>query len=47
MHDFFDKDRVAPNREFFYGNVKDAIDALRDVFEQDVHYGTYDEQEDE
>lgn len=47
MHDFFDKDRVAPNREFFYGNVKDAIDALRDVFEQDVHYGTYEEQEDE
>lgn len=47
MHDFFDKDRVAPNREFFYGNVKDAIDTLRDVFEQDVHYGTYDEQEDE
>lgn len=47
MHDFFDKDRVAPNREFFYGDVKTAIDALRDVFEQDVHYGTYDEQEDE
>ena len=47
MHDFFDKDRVAPNREFFYGDVKVAIDALRDVFEQDVHYGTYEEQEDE
>lgn len=47
MHDFFDKDRVAPNREFFYGDVKTAIDALRDVFNQDVHYGTYEEQEDE
>jgi len=47
MHNFFDKDRVAPNREFFYGDVKVAINALRDVFEQDVHYGTYDEQENE
>lgn len=47
MHDFFDKDRVAPNREFFYGDVKNAIDTLRNVFKQDVHYGTYDEQGDE
>lgn len=47
MHNFFDQNRVSPNREFFYGDVKTAIEALRDVFGQDVHYGTYDELEEE
>lgn len=44
MHKFFDDKRVAPDREFFYTTPKEAIEALRDVFDADVHFVNNDEE---
>lgn len=43
MHNYFDAYRVSPNREFFYVSVEQAIDVLKNNFNQEVHYGTYEE----
>ena len=44
MHNYFDSKRVADNREFFYGEIKEAIDVLSNIFNQDVHFGTYEKE---
>lgn len=36
MHDYFDKQRVAPNREFFYTDAKTAIDVLNNKFHKHI-----------
>lgn len=38
MHQYFDKERVNPDREFFRIEPKEAIDVLRDIFNVDVHF---------
>lgn len=43
MHNYFDAHRVSPNREFFYVPIEQAIDVLKNNFNQEVHYGTYEE----
>lgn len=43
MHNYFDAYRVSPNREFFYIPIEQAIDVLKNNFNQEVHYGTYEE----
>lgn len=43
MHNYFDAYRVSPNREFFYVSIEQAIDVLKNNFNQEVHYGTYEE----
>lgn len=43
MHNYFDAYRVSPNREFFYISIEQAIDVLKNNFNQEVHYGTYEE----
>lgn len=43
MHNYFDAYRVSPNREFFYVPIEQAIDVLTNNFNQEVHYGTYEE----
>ena len=43
MHNYFDAYRVSPNREFFYVPIEQAIDALKNNFNQEVYYGTYEE----
>lgn len=43
MHNYFDAYRVSPNREFFYVPIEQAIDVLKNNFNQEVHYGTYEE----
>ena len=43
VHKYLDGDRVNKDREFFYGEPKTAIDALKEVFKQEVKYGTYQE----
>ena len=43
MHNYFDTYRVSPNREFFYVPIEQAIDVLKNNFNQEVHYGTYEE----
>ena len=43
MHNYFDAYRVSPNREFFYVPIEQAIDVLKNNFNQKVHYGTYEE----
>ena len=48
MHHYFDNKRVAANREFFSIEPKEAIDVLKDVFNQEVHFvDTDDEQEED
>lgn len=43
VHNYFDAYRVSPNREFFYVPIEQAIDVLKNNFNQEVHYGTYEE----
>ena len=43
MHNYFDAYRVSPNREFFYVPIEQAIDVLKNNFNQEVHYGAYEE----
>lgn len=38
IHKYFDKDRVNPDREFFRIEPKEAIDALKEIFNVDVHF---------
>lgn len=43
MHSHFNAYRVSPNREFFYITVEQAVDVLKNNFNQEVHYGAYEE----
>lgn len=47
MHKYLDGDRVNKDREFFYGEPRTAIEALKNVFNQEVKYGTYQEEGEE
>lgn len=38
MHHYFDAKRVAPDREFFYITPQEAIDVLKNKFNQEVHF---------
>jgi hypothetical protein len=38
MHHYFDAQRVAPDREFFYITPQQAIDVLKNKFNQEVHF---------
>ena len=38
IHKYFDKERVNPDREFFRIEPKEAIDALKEIFNVDVHF---------
>lgn len=38
IHKYFDKERVNPDREFFHIEPKEAIDALKEIFNVDVHF---------
>lgn len=38
MHHYFDNKRVAPDREFFYITPQEAIDVLKNKFNQEVHF---------
>lgn len=38
MHHYFDDQRVAPDREFFYITPQEAIDVLKNKFHQEVHF---------
>ena len=38
MHHYFDGQRVAPDREFFYITPQQAIDALKNKFNQEIHF---------
>ena len=38
MHHYFDNKRVAPDREFFYITPQQAIDVLKNKFNQEVHF---------
>lgn len=45
MHAHFDSKRVSPNREFFYITVEEAVDALKNIYGQEVRYGNKDLEE--
>lgn len=45
MHSHFDSKRVSPNREFFYITVEEAVDALKNIYGQEVRYGNKDLEE--
>lgn len=38
IHHYFDDKRVAPDREFFYITPQEAIDVLKNKFNQEVHF---------
>ena len=38
MHHYFDDKRVAPDREFFYITPQEAVDVLKNKFNQEVHF---------
>ena len=38
MHHYFDDKRVVPDREFFYITPQEAIDVLKNKFNQEVHF---------
>ena len=44
IHKYFDKERVNPDREFFRIEPKEAIDALKEIFNVDVHFVDDDEE---
>lgn len=46
MHKYFDKQRVTPDKEFFYISPKEAIKTLREKFNCDIHFETENNQED-
>lgn len=46
MHKYFSKQRVNPNKEFFYITPQEAIRVLKEKFGCDVHF-VNDESEDE
>ena len=43
IHNHFDAYRVSPNREFFYITVEQAVNVLKNRFNQEIHYGLYEE----
>lgn len=43
MHHYFDDKRVAPDREFFYISPQEAINVLKNKFNQEVHFETMEE----
>lgn len=43
MHCYFDNKRVAEDREFFYITPKEAIDVLKNKFNQEVHFESEDD----
>lgn len=45
MHAHFDSKRVSPNREFFYITVDEAVNALKNIYGQEVRYGNKDLEE--
>ena len=47
MHKYFSKQRVNPNKEFFYITPQEAIKVLKEEFGCDVHFVNEDESEDE
>lgn len=47
MHQYFSKQRVNPNKEFFYITPQEAIKVLKKEFSCDVHFVNEDESEDE
>ena len=47
MHKYFAKQRVNPNKEFFYITPQEAIKALKEKFDCDVHFVNEDESEGE
>lgn len=47
MHKYFAKQRVNPNKEFFYITPQEAIRVLKEEFGCDVHFVNEDESEDE
>lgn len=46
MHKYFAKQRVNPNKEFFYITPQEAIKVLKEEFDCDVHFVNEDENED-
>lgn len=42
MHHYFDNKRVAPDREFFYITPQQAIDVLKNKFNQEIHFADKD-----
>lgn len=46
MHHYFDSKRVAPDREFFYIAPQEAIDVLKNKFNQEVHFEDMEEDKD-
>ena len=47
MHKYFAKQRVNPNKEFFYITPQEAIKVLKEEFSCDVHFVNEEENEDE
>lgn len=47
MHKYFAKQRVNPNKEFFYITPQEAIKVLKEEFRCDVHFVNEEESEDE
>lgn len=47
MHKYFSKQRVNPNKEFFYITPQEAIKVLKEKFDCDVHFVNEEEMEDE
>ena len=47
MHKYFAKQRVNPNKEFFYITPQEAIKVLKEEFSCDVHFVNEEESEDE
>lgn len=45
MHNYFDEYRVSPNREFFYVKVDEAINVLKNKFNQEIHWKTNEDEE--
>lgn len=45
MHKYFDDKRVAEDREFFYITPKEAVDVLKNKFNQEVHFESEDDEE--
>lgn len=47
MHKYFDKQRVTPDKEFFYISPHEAIKTLKEKFNCDIHFAEENIQEDE
>lgn len=47
MHEYFDMYRVSSQREFFYISAHEAVEVLKDKFNQKVQYGVIESEEGE